>query len=249
MSSYAIVLGLLFATRSLAHEKFQVKIMLSPTIEWMHFSKGINAPAYNALFGSKFSYNFGFEFKQFFDPSLSYSTGLIYMNKGFRNEITYYDQLGQLRQGGVTLGSVHMAAVPLYLNFHHTLKRRLRLIYTIGVAGGYLISERVRNSFYSGEDVPQQGFFDLEKEGRSNVNIFTDWYLGLHTGLGLSIYLKKRIVLIVQPMYKHQINNARDYLGQFSSGDIFNLSLNSFGLDVKFGYFFTKNLRNKRKEI
>src|SRR5262245_12177011 len=63
-------------------EKFQLTLMLSPTVEWMHFSKSPNAALYNSLWGQKLSYNFGFEYKRFIDPSMSISFGAVYMNKG-----------------------------------------------------------------------------------------------------------------------------------------------------------------------
>ena len=50
-------------------------------------------------------------------------------------------------------------------------------------------------------------------------------------------------------MFQFQINNARDYLGQFASADPFSARLNSFGVDLKLGYFFTKQVRNRRKDI
>ena len=131
-------------------EKFQLMLLMSPTVEWARFSKSIDAAAYNA-YGSKLSYNFGFEYKRFFDPSLSFSTGIMYMNKGFRNEAQYTDVNGQ-PVDGVTLFNAHMVAVPLYLNIHHRVARKakLEMIYTAGLAGGYLFSESVRNRDYYG---------------------------------------------------------------------------------------------------
>jgi hypothetical protein len=122
------------------------------------------------------------------------------------------------------------------------------MIYTIGVAGGYIFAERARNRNYSNEAIPNQGILDVTQE-QSNVNLFNDVYVGAHAGVGISAYLKSRVVLVVQPMYKFQINNARDYLGQFASGDPFNARLNSLGLDLRIGYFFTKQVRNRKKEI
>lgn len=232
-------------------EKFQVTLMLSPSAEWLHFRNSLYAATYNAQWGTKLSYNFGLEYKRFFDPSLSFSTGLLYMNKGFRNDIqasTYGNSSAGQDALGVTLGSVHMIAVPLYLNAHHRLARKVEMIYTAGFAGGYIFSETVRNRYYTEEEIPEQGFLDLSS-GKSNVNLFKDYYAGLHFGAGISAYLKSRIVLIVQPMFKLQLNNARDYGGAFSSSDPFSAKLNSFGIDLKVGYFFTKQIRNRRKEL
>jgi len=232
-------------------EKFQITLMFSPTAEWLHFRNSLNATLYNAEWGTKLSYNFGIEYKRFFDPSLSFSTGLLYMNKGFRNDIQA-GAYGNSTQGqdavGVTLGSVHMIAVPLYLNAHHRLTRKVEMIYTAGVAGGYVFAETVRNRYYTDEEVPEQGFLEL-KSGKSNVNLFVDYYAGVHFGVGVSAYLKSRIVMVVQPMFKLQLNNARDYSGSFSSSDPFSARLNSFGIDFKIGYFFTKQIRNRRKEL
>lgn len=232
-------------------EKFQLTLLMSPTAEWVRFSQSPNAPIYNKLWGTKLSYNFGFEYKRFFDPSLSLSTGIMYMNKGFRNQIledATTNNLGTQEQVGVTLASMHIAAVPVYLNAHHRLKRKVEMIYTAGIAGGYLFAERVRNNYYSGESNPQQGFID-NSPGAATVNLFVDYYVGAHVGVGISAYVKSRIVMIIQPMYKLQINDARDFYGAFSSSDPFAVRMNSFGIDFKIGYFFTKQIRNRKKEF
>jgi hypothetical protein len=198
-------------------EKFQINLIVAPTAEWMWFNRSPFASAYNDLWGTKLSYNFGIEYKRFFDPSLSFSTGLLYMNKGFRN---VDPSAGVDGEKGVTLSLVT----------------------------GYLFQERVRNRNYSDEEVPEQGILDATN-GVANVNIFNDIYVGVHAGIGISAYLKSRVVLVVQPMFQFQINNARDYLGQFASSDPFNARLNSFGVDLKIGYFFTKQVRNQTKDI
>lgn len=225
-------------------EKFQLTMMLSPTVEWMRFGRSPIADLYNELWGRKLSYNFGLEYKRFVDPSLSLSIGAMYMNKGFRNKIP---DITGLTSAGVTLASVHIVAVPVSVNIHHSLRRKVEMIYSAGLSGGWLLSETVRNKYYSDEEVPNQGLLDLTK-GRSNVNLFNDYYIGAHAGIGISAYIKSRVVLIVQPMYRMQINNARDLQGQFSSSDYFTARLNSFGVDVKLGYFFSKQFRNRKKE-
>lgn len=239
-----LALFLASATAFAGGEKFQINLLLSPTAEWLYFRNSLNAKTYNDLWGSKLSYNFGIEYKRFFDPSLSFSTGVMYMNKGFRNKIASTTG-GEV---GVTLGSAHIFAVPLYMNIHHDLTRKVEMIYTAGLGVGYLASETVRNRYYTDEEIPDQGFLDVT-EGKSNVNLFVDYYIGAHVGVGISAYLKSRIVLVVQPMYKYQLNNARDYFGQFSSNDPFSAKLNSFGIDLKIGYFFSKQIRNRRKEL
>lgn len=226
-------------------EKFQINLLLSPTAEWLWFNNSYNAELYNAIWGTKVSYNFGIEYKRFFDPSLSLSTGIQYYNKGFRNVDV---QAGTGNKKAITLMSAHIVAVPLLLNAHHDITRKVEMIYTAGIAGGYLFQERVRNKNYSDEEAPEQGFLDV-RNGSSNVDLFNDLYVGLHLGVGVSAYVKSRVVLVVQPMYKYQINNARDYGGQFVSSDPFSAHLNSFGVDLKVGYFFTKQVRNRRKDI
>ncbi|MEX2597710.1 MAG: hypothetical protein WEC59_12360 [Salibacteraceae bacterium] len=247
----ALFFSLVFSARS-GDEKFQMTLMLSPTAEWVRFGQSLNASVYNNQWGTKLSYNFGFEYKHFFDPSLSFSTGLMYMNKGFRNQIfeaaTPQNPNPKKEAVGATLGSAHIAAVPLYINVHHRLRRKVEMIYTAGIAAGYLFSERARNNYYSDETNPQQGFFDLS-EGASNVNLFVDYYVGAHIGVGISAYFKRSFLLIIQPMYKHQLHDARDYLGQFSSNDPFSVRMNSFGIDVKLGYFFTKQIKDRQQKF
>jgi len=231
-------------------EKYHVSLMLSPSAEWMRFSNSINAKTYNALWGTKISQNFGFEYKRFFDPSLSLSFGAMYSNKGFRNEIFGTNDLGLPTQEvvGITLFSAHMVSIPLALNIHHRISRKLSLDFSLGASAGYIFSEIARNKYYSDETNPEQGFWDLS-EGRSNINILQDWYAGAHAGVGVSVYVKSRMVLGIQPTYRMQLNNARDYLGSFSSSDPFVARLNSFGLDVKIGYFFSKQIKDRKDKF
>jgi hypothetical protein len=250
---WLVALAVMFAAKhSIAgNEKYQLTLLTAPTIEWVRFSQGASASALNEAWGSKLSYNFGFEYKRFFDPSLSFTTGLLYMNKGFRNVVlndpTVNPTDGQ-SQVGVTLMSTHIAAVPLYINIHHRLRRKVEMIYTLGVAGGYVFSERIRNNYYSGEATPEQGFID-NAAGASPINLFVDYYAGLHAGAGISTYLKSRLVMIIQPMYKWQLHDARDYFGPYGGGGTFAMRLNSFGIDLKIGYYFTKQIRNRKKEF
>lgn len=226
-------------------EKFQINFLISPTGEWLWFSGSPDAPKNNTMWGEKLSYNFGIEYKRFFDPSLSFSTGLMYMNKGFRN---VDPNPGPSGKRGVTLYSAHIAAVPLYLNIHHDIARKIEMIYTAGIAVGYIFSERVRSGIYSGEENPKDGIFELS-DAKGNIDLLRDLYLGLHVGVGISAYLKSRIVVVVQPMYKFQLNNAHDYLGRWAPSDPFSARLNSFGVDLKLGYFFTNQIKNRRKDI
>jgi hypothetical protein len=66
--------------------------------------------------------------------------------------------------------------------------------------------------------------------------------------IGISTFIKSRVVLVLQPMFKYQVHNARDFAGQFISSDPFTSHMNSFGVNVKMGYFFTKQIRNRRKD-
>ena len=246
MRKTLVIICLLASTLAQAGgEKFQINFLVSPTAEWLWFSNSANAEIYNNLWGTKVSCNFGMEYKRFVDPSLSFSTGIMYMNKGFRN---VDPNAGVGSKNGVTLMSAHVLAVPIYLNIHQDITRKVEMIYSLGIAGGYLFQERVRNKNYSDEEVPAQGILDATN-GVSNVDLFNDVYVGAHAGIGISTYLKSRVVLVVQPMFQFQINNARDYLGQFASADPFSARLNSFGVDLKLGYFFTKQVRNRRKDI
>ena len=244
-SIIAALMMFISLTATAGGEKFQLNFILSPTAEWLWFNRSPFASTYNDLWGTKISYNFGFEYKRFFDPSLSLSTGVLYMNKGFRNVDPFAGVEGKK---GVTLMSAHVAAVPVSINIHHDLRHRVEMIYTIGIATGYVFREVVRNKNYSDEEMPEQGILDATN-GVSNVNLFNDIYVGAHAGIGISAYLKSRVVLVVQPMFQFQINNARDYFGQFASNDPFNARLNSFGIDLKIGYFFTKQVRNRTKNI
>ena len=114
------------------------------------------------------------------------------------------------------------------------------------MSGGYLFAERVRNKNYTQEDIPENSLFN--RVDNSNVNIFNDYYISADFGMGISTFIKSRVVLVVQPMFKFQVNNARDYTGQFISSDPFTAYMNSFGVNMKIGYFFTKQIRNRKKD-
>lgn len=223
-------------------EKFQINFILSPSAEWLRFSNSPTAARYNSLYGTKLSYSAGLEYKRFFDPSLSLSVGVCYFNKGFRN----VDKISGANT--ITLYSNHIASVPVALNFHHQLKRRIEMIYSFGVVGGYSMMERVRNGIYSGEEAPEEGLFTLA-DGNGNIDLFHDLYVAGQVGVGISAYLKSRVVLVVQPTYRLQLNNAHDYYGIFFRGDPVVMHLNSFGVDLKLGYFFTKQVRNRKKDL
>ncbi len=248
-----LYLAIFFAVASQSFasgEKYHLSLQLSPTLEWLRFAKSVNATAYNQLWGEKLSYNFGIEYKRFFDPSLSMSFGAIYMNKGFRNTIYGEDpnEPGVVKKIGAALSSVHMVGVPISINIHHRFNRKLEMIYTGGLTGAYLLNEQIRNKYQPGEETPEDGFLDVSP-GRSNSNLYVDWYVGAHAGIGVSGYISKRVVLVVQPMYRVQLNNARDYLGLFASNDPFTAKLNSFGIDFKIGYFFTKQIRERNDDF
>jgi hypothetical protein len=225
--------------------KYQILLMANPTLEWVHFRSSASAPYLNDLWGSKLSYNAGFEYKRFVDPSLSFSVGLTYMNKGFRNKVPYQTSGGQ-SDIGYTVGDMHVLAVPLYMNIHHRIKRKVEMIYTVGVSGGYLFAERVRNKNYTAEDIPENSL--LSGLDGSNVNLFNNYYISADLGIGISTFVKSRVVLVLQPMFKYQVHNARDFAGQFVSSDPFTAHMNSFGVNIKMGYFFTKQIRNRRKD-
>jgi len=225
--------------------KYQILLMANPTLEWVHFRNSASAPFLNDLWGSKLSYNAGFEYKRFVDPSLSFSLGLTYMNKGFRSKESYVTSGGQSKIG-ITVADMHVLAVPVYMNIHQRIKRKVEMIYTIGLSGGYLFSERARNKNYTAEDIPENSL--LSGLDPSNVNIFNDLFISADIGVGISTFVKSRVVLVLQPMFKYQVNNARDFSGQFSSSDPFTAHMNSFGVNIKMGYFFTKQIRNRRKD-
>ena len=242
-----LAIFVLFLQNSKAGDgKYQLLFMANPTLEWVHFRNSPSAPALNDIWGRKLSYNAGFEYKRFVDPSLSISTGITYMNKGFRNRVPYQNSGGQ-SDIGFTVGDMHVIAIPLYMNIHHRIKRKVEMIYTVGISGGYLFAERVRNKNYTAEDIPDNSLFSGLDQ--SNVNIFNDYFISADLGVGISTFVKSRVVLVVQPMFKYQVHNARDFAGQFISSDPFTAHMNSFGVNVKMGYFFTKQIRNRRKDV
>ena len=243
-----LVIGLLMLSSLLTMAgdgKYEILFKLNPSMEWVYFRNNYTGVDFNSIWGTKLSYNGGLEYIRFLDPSLSFTIGVDYMNKGFRNKVPYLNSANQ-NDYGITRGDMHIVSIPLYVNIHQRIKRKVELVYTGGISAGWLFSERVRNKYYTAEDIPENSL--LSNIGESNVNLFNNYFVSLDLGVGISAFVKSRVVLTMQPMLKVQVHDAVDPYGQLYNGDLFSMHMCSFGMNLKAGWFFSKQIRNRRKD-
>ena len=220
-------------------EKFQITLMFSPSFETY------NDRQLPDIFDYKLSYNIGVEYKHFLAPDFSFSTGLLFQNKGFSTKPVY------LNSGIDTKGNINISAryltIPFTFDGHIKLANKLDLILSAGINGGYLVNESFIGRRVNGEEEIQEGIFSTNSEDRQLLDIFSNTYFGVNLGVGLCKYIKSKMVIAVEPFYRRQINDAIDPTSR-ASGYI-EPRLDSFCLDVKIGYYFNKNIRNYRKKF
>jgi len=227
------------------NEKYQIKLVVSPSVEWIHFRNDLTG--LNDLFGPKLSYNFGFEYLHFLSPGFSLSTGLQYQNKGFRNETEYLIAGSNETDQGITIGSARYATMPFDMNFHIRIAKKTHILISTGLLGGYLVNSTVNNSNYTNEDTPDNGSLFTLSNGKSNIDLFSDWYFGYQAGLGFSKAIKSRMIIVVQPMYRYQFSRAIPLDANITQ--VVSAKLNSFAIDFKVGYYFSRQIRNQQKDF
>ena len=231
--------------QTLAGEKYQIQLMAAPSMEWLRF----DAPhkGFNDVFGTKFSYNFGFHYTHFLSPRFSLSTGLQFQNKGFRNK----NDVTLLSTGetveAITIGAARFFTVPGNMNFHIKLAKKTNLLVSTGLSYGYLANQTFNGVNYPDEEVTENGTLFNFSSGRSNVNVFNKSYLGLNLGLGVEQYIKSKLVFTVQSVYQRQLSRA---IGPDAPIlELVDTHFNSIRLDFRLGYYFNRNIDNKSKEF
>ena len=246
MRLIALLLLLQFAaSNAFAREKYHLTFNVSPSLEWLHFRGDQTGAQLNDIFGTKPSYNFGFEYEHFLDPNFSLAIGLQFQNKGFRN-VSEYPIAGsdELREG-ITIVAARYIMMPTAAHVHIPVGRKKFIVLGGGLNVGYLPIQTIWGRNFD-EDAPQGGLIPLEN-GRSNIDMFKKMYLGFNATAAFSMYIKSRVVITAQPTYTNQLNNAIS--SDFRTNFVVNGRLNSFALEFKIGYYFTDQIRNQRKEF
>lgn len=202
-------------------------------------------------FGWKVTYNFGAEFKYYLSPGTSVSTGLMLQDKGFRNllEVATTDSLsgnGEFEKPAL-IGSAKYITAPLDLNMHIKTSRKSRILLSGGIIYGRLFTQNLLGKRISPEQENTQTSIFAVESGKSNIQLFNKSYFGLNFGVGFTKYIKDKMVLTIQPHYIWQRGNALDDDAPVVGGD--KIRFNSFLVDVRFGYYYNSQIKNRKKEI
>ncbi len=235
-----------------SQEKYQLNFIFGPSYESISPRNGgiVNPFTY------KYSYNFGGEIKYFLSPKMSSNIGLQYNNKGFRSFIEYpvFDD---------TLSStVLISAQYLTLNFdlgaNFSPAFRTEYFFNAGVSYGLLVGQS-----FKGKRVPEtlgrpdNGLYEGLSNGRSNIEWFDKNYFAAQLSVGISRYIKSRLVFTFQPTFSYQIDHLINPDGPVipiaitSSGQPVEYSpkLHSFLLLFKLGYYFSDQIENDKKSL
>lgn len=202
-------------------------------------------------FGWKATYNFGAEFKYYLAPGTSLSTGAMLQDKGFRNLLTVStsDSLSGNSEfeKPALIGSAKYLTVPLNLNMHFKINRKSRFLVSPGIVYGRLVTQNLLGKRISpDQENTNTSVFKVES-GKSNIDLFNRAYVGFDLGLGFTKYIKDKMVLTIQPHYIWQRNNALNEDSGAVGGD--KIRFNSFLLDIRFGYYYNSQIKNRRKDI
>jgi hypothetical protein len=227
-----------------ASEKFQVTFQLAPTYEKLSPRDKV----YKGLFGYKLSYNFGVEYRVFSSPDFSFSTGILMQDKGFRNELQFKTSDSISQTGAIAISTKYLT-VPLDLNRHIHIAEKTELVLTGGFSFGYLFSQS-----FIGRRVPDDlatntnTFLGEEvTDKRSNIDWFNKLYWGLDLGVGVTQYIKSKMVIMVQPTYYRQLNKVVNPEGPLRAD--FSPKLDSFALNIRVGYYFSDQIKNYKKSL
>lgn len=220
-------------------DKWQLTLLLSPSLETY------NDRAAPDIFDYKLSYNVGVEYKYFLAPDFSFSTGAMFLNKGFSTRPVYANS--GLETAGNILISARYIGVPFNFNGHFKLTEKLDFIVNAGLTGGYLVNDSFIGRRINGDKELQDPLFEDASDQRQPLDIFSNIYLGWNLGIGFCKYVASKMVIAVEPYYRRQINDAIDP-SSAATGWV-KPRLDSFCLDLKVGYYFNRNIRNYRKEF
>ncbi len=220
-------------------DKYQISLMLTPSYENM------NDRDFPNIFEYKLSYNLGAEFKLFLSPDISVSSGIIFQNKGFKTQPEYTNP-DALQKGHIVI-SARYISVPLNIDGHIPIAEKFDFIISGGLTAGHLYDDTFVGRRINGDEEIKEGFFGTVSEDKQPFDVYNDWYFGLNVGFGFCQYIKSKMISAVEPYYRRQLNQAIDPTSAASGYGA--PRLDSFSVDCKIGYYFNKNINNKRKSF
>ncbi|MGD1844498.1 MAG: outer membrane beta-barrel protein [Salibacteraceae bacterium] len=235
--------GWMLASPAFSQDKFQITGVFAPSYEWLQF-RGQNAQ--NDIFGSKYSYNFGIEYRGFLSPGLAVVTGLQYNNKGFRNTEIQNDAglVQSTNSGGIIIGAARYLTVPTNLSIHFRVGKRTSLMVTGGLSTGYMLAQTVNGKDLLPEEEGSDGLF-VTSNGKSNIDLFNRVYVGLNLGAGITQQIGSRMILGLHPTFRRQLNRAIPVDANIN--EVVNTGFNSLTADLKLGWYFNRQFQNDNK--
>lgn len=243
---FFIPLVLLIPKVLFAEEKYQITGQLSPSYETINY----RSKDFRKLGGYKLSYNFGFEYKNFFSPVFSISSGLQLQNKGFKNILEFYssDSVKIFKDGALVINAYYLVA-PVDLNWDIHVFTKTAIVLSTGFTGGLLLRQEMVGKRIP-EELSQRNPFTGEQldSGREKIEWFKRFYLGWNGGIGITQYIQSKLVLTVQPVYTRQINKLIDPWGPVRTGDT-TPKFDSFAIHFRIGYYFNDQIANYKKDF
>lgn len=231
---------------SFADEKYQITGQLTPSYETMNYRD----KTFRRMAGYKLSYNLGFEYKNFLSPVFSISTGVQIQNKGFKNILEFYSSDSAKIFDDVTLMvNAYYLVAPVDLNWDIQIFDKTSLIISTGFSPGILFRQEMVGKRIPEELSERNPFTGRTLEaGREKIEWFNRFYFGWNGGLGITQYIKSKLVISLQPVYTRQLNKLIDPLGPVKTAGT-TPKFDSYAIHFRVGYYFNDQIANYKKDF
>jgi hypothetical protein len=235
-------------------DKFEIKGILSPTFETMRPGNRY----YKDDWGYKLSYNFGIEYKYYLKPDISFSTGVLYQDKGYRSVYSKNLNPKLLLNNSVFITSFEYIMIPTNFNIHFETSTRSRFLFVFGMTNGYLWKAKAGYKRVSDDEI--SAIKDANSSFNSEDNSYdmlpyakkSRRFTGANIGFKFSKYIRSKMVAEVGIIYSRQLNKWKeeDPVG-YDNGTAYILrpKFDAFIFDVRLGYFFNKQIKNSGKDF
>ena len=240
---------------STAGEKYQVNFMLAPSYETMKFRNLKTV----SPFDYKFSYNFGAEYKYFLDARWTLAAGVQFNNRGFSSHPVYQttDSLVIESDDAVIYISTKYVTVPINLSFNFQPFFRTEIFASTGIGLGVLVDQSAVGRRIPAEVGTSTTLFNNFGNEREKISWFDRTYASWNAGVGVSRYVKSRLVITIGAMYYRQIDRAVNLAGPLvlngvdknGSPVIISPKFDSFAIECKLGWYFSDQIENKKKDL
>ncbi|MBL4651484.1 MAG: outer membrane beta-barrel protein [Flavobacteriales bacterium] len=234
-------------------DKYEIKAIFSPTFETMRPGNRY----FKADWGYKLSYNLGIEYKYYLDPDISFSTGILYQDKGYR--VVYSENLNPslLYNNAVFVTSFKYFMVPTNINLHFETSKKSGFLLVFGMTNGYLWKAKASFKRVSDDQVgiiaDSNNNIDKEDISYNMMPYSKRRFTGINVGFKFSKYIKSKMVFEIGTIYSRQLNklNKQAVYGEDKNGLEYPLrqKLDAFIFDIRLGYFFNKQIQNSGKDF